>query len=240
MHLLPIHAKVTLLQFLATRSTLLQVMLACKDWHGGTKENSTWEYLCWLKYGAQAFEKMKAFKEMKEFSPMQLYVLDVPRNLLKNACATTLEDHATSWRICGDDVSPKLFCVGEAGERPSATESQPISPTTKCWVTSNTKVHRKQTINLEACGIPLQLFDSEEPPPIHISEWFTGQGSTFRIRVKLLGVWTGEGEKWHQVSTCIETYPKGVRYICFEDWSKDAFSTNPYVALFRPAPTTDI
>lgn len=35
---------------------------------------------------------------------------------------------------------------------------------------------------------------------------------------------------WREVATCLRNYPAGLRYICFEDWSKDARLTRPYVA----------
>lgn len=49
---------------------------------------------------------------------------------------------------------------------------------------SHTKVHRKQTINLEACGFPLALLDEPEPPPLYISEWYGGNGCTVETAVR--------------------------------------------------------
>mmetsp|Transcript_67008 Transcript_67008/g.118984 ORF Transcript_67008/g.118984 Transcript_67008/m.118984 type:complete len:309 (-) Transcript_67008:1251-2177(-) len=252
-HLLPNPVRLLLFQFIATPATIFSTMQVCHSWHECLTSDGDWQALCSQRYDSAM---LKMLSSLENSSSMKWYMMDPCRNLIKHPEATTFDDHKKSWRICGMENSTKVFNIKAASEL-MTSGGMPIAPDAKCWATSSTKVHRKQTINLEASGFPLALLDSPDPPALYISEWFSGKGSTFRIKVKLLGEWTGggtpqvilykfdtgelkasgeEGADWQEAAATIEQYPKGLRYICFEDWSKDALLACPYVGFFRPPP----
>jgi len=151
-----------------------------------------------------------------------------------NENGDTVEMNTVPWNIIntgGDGWKLEKIPMGSKVTKcPDAA-----GPGAHCVAGSFDWCKRSQTINLEQKGFSTQTMDKEKPR-IQVYEWFIARSdcdSEYYVKVTLLdkderpidhfnsGIIAAGSAEWHKVEHNFYNYPPGVRYIQYEDGTKD-------------------